>query len=683
MLACVFLLMVVAMYMALAGPYSLFKLKQAETTEIKTVIVIARHGDELPSSEAYFFGEQLKRRSSTDSSIDPNSDEETMGRLVRDPANQLTNIGKERMYLLGKFLKLRYYDRLLNGESQRLFVRSSDADKSLESAQLLVAGLNPPKSGSIWSPEPEHELAARWQPKAIHTTDESSDDLLSSRSKCLLNYEFSNQRSRSWKNSSKYLHLLNEFRHDLQVLRLNTGLDFEDDLEMLIDIEENLRARAASGNSPSWYTTTMAQRLTHIADVTSGCKFGQPEAQRLYAGRLLHSITEDILSRLDSGARGARVNVSRDQSESTSTNRERKRDKGISFLGRSSNRDALGEEDISINHKSMDHSSSVSRMKDARMSLYITDKLHLTALLHALKIYSTQPHYGFLLIIELHYDPSNRVHFLRLFTVNSLIYNVFPEPVRVNPTACPRDSVECSPEQFRQNIEHLAVDKKTWSNQLCSDSRQETTATTTPAIITTTAAATTTSSYEEARSNLQSTKPPQMSINEIAPVTESTIGPSSESSPDNQLTTVSTTIPSSPQSEPTTTSSVTEIGSTEVPSSSTSNSTLTTNSTEVQTNNDQSPASTTESLTTITTTMSQVADVTTISVAPTNSDATIPPTENTSSTLATTLAATLWSENQTHSLQEAKLDEAPGQMVVVNNSVESNEITSPNQNKDT
>lgn len=53
----VFGLVIVTLYMAFAFPYSLFHLKQTETTEIKSVIIVARNGERSPSPESYFIGE--------------------------------------------------------------------------------------------------------------------------------------------------------------------------------------------------------------------------------------------------------------------------------------------------------------------------------------------------------------------------------------------------------------------------------------------------------------------------------------------------------------------------------------------------------------------------------------------------------------------------------------------------
>ena len=449
MVGAVFLLMALTLYMAFAGPYSLFNLKQKETSEIKTVIVVARHGDVWPAPEAFFPSDGPERRQKRQ--------QDSLA------GQQLTNMGKERMYLLGKFLRLRYYERLLAGDPQRLSVRSANSDRCLESGQLLAAGLNPPRASSVWSSGTvDEELASRWQPKAVRASDERLDELLSSRSNCLLNFE--QLSSGEWKNSSKYLQLLNEFRHDLQVLRLNTGLEFEDDLEMLADIEQHLRARSARGQAPAWYTDTWAQRLAHISTSTLGAKFGRPIAQRLYAGRLLDVVARTIFAKMQAArADSFTVVMSEDEEELDSL-------KATELSGRQT----LGRQARALKANATETTTTTTTAnlpyeQQPSMSLYLTDRQHLTALLNALKIYSAQPHYGFLLIIELHHEPSSGAHFLRLFTVNSLSHNTFPEPVRVNPVACPLDSAECSPEQFEQNTRHLAVDKRTWWQQLCKD----------------------------------------------------------------------------------------------------------------------------------------------------------------------------------------------------------------------
>lgn len=402
----VFGLMAVTLYMAFAFPYTLLHLKQTETTEIKSVIIIGMNGESSPTPDSYYIGEE------------PPEELHTFG------YDQLTNTGKERMYLLGKFLKLRYYHLLLNGNPRKIYIRSSDSDKCLESAQSLLAGLNPPKNRWFWS-KSTSELN-NWQPKAIHTTDQSYDDLLSPESNC---FKLEQERL-LWKNSTKYQQLLSEFRHDMQTLRSNTGLEFEDDLEMLSGLEDALKTRKAyDDNTSAWYTNTFANRLAHIADVATGSRYASTSVQRLYVGRILHEIVQNVNTKI--------LYHQLDLSSKQGTNQDAE------------------------DNKIVQQTKYKSRLTEPDMYVYMTDKNRLASLMNSLQIYSSQPYFGSMLIIELHFDPINEVHFLRLFIVSSTSPNSFPEPLRVNPIACV-DSPECAPQQFEQNIRHLMLDKGSW-----------------------------------------------------------------------------------------------------------------------------------------------------------------------------------------------------------------------------
>lgn len=423
-------LMGVTIYMAFGFPYTLFHLKQTDTTEIKAVFIVGRSGEKSPSPDSYFIGEE------------PPSELHKIG------YGELTNIGKERMYLLGKFLKLRYYHLLLNGNPRKTYARAAALDRHLESAQALLAGLNPPKDSWFWSSTNE---LSEWQPKAVHSTATEYDDLLSIESNCFK----LEQDKMSWKNSTRYQQLLNEFRHDLQTLRANTGLQFEDDLEMLSEIEDALRTRKAFGeNVPAWYTSTFANRLGHIADVTTESRFNSASVQRLYVGRLLHEVAERI---------NTKILFHQQVLANVEAGRHELADGSLSSF----------KQEPQLVGTSSDNSGKANTIQaadDPNIFVYITDKQRLAALMSSLQIYSSEPRFGSLLLIELHFDPINKIHFLRLFTISSSSPNSFPEPLRVNPIAC-MDSVECAPQQFEQNIRHLMLDRRSWQEACLSNSK--------------------------------------------------------------------------------------------------------------------------------------------------------------------------------------------------------------------
>ncbi len=92
---------------------------------------------------------------------------------------QLTPRGKMMQFKLGQYLRNRYNDLLGDEYSENvIYVRSTDVDRTLMSAQSNLAGLYPPKGGQVWNPE------LLWQPIPVHTVPIVDDNLLSSHSDC-------------------------------------------------------------------------------------------------------------------------------------------------------------------------------------------------------------------------------------------------------------------------------------------------------------------------------------------------------------------------------------------------------------------------------------------------------------------------------------------------------------------
>lgn len=81
--------------------------------------------------------------------------------------------GKETQYELGKYLRRRYNELLGPGYSpQKVYIRSSDTDRTLMSALCNAAGLFSPSGDQIW------EESISWQPVPIHTIPLNEDHLV-------------------------------------------------------------------------------------------------------------------------------------------------------------------------------------------------------------------------------------------------------------------------------------------------------------------------------------------------------------------------------------------------------------------------------------------------------------------------------------------------------------------------
>lgn len=93
-----------------------------------------------------------------------------------DGGGRLTQKGMNMEYNLGKFLRERYVmnntfiDRMYL--HTQVYIRSSDVERCLQSAESQLAGLYPPSGYQIWNP------TILWQPIPVHTVPKDSDVIL-------------------------------------------------------------------------------------------------------------------------------------------------------------------------------------------------------------------------------------------------------------------------------------------------------------------------------------------------------------------------------------------------------------------------------------------------------------------------------------------------------------------------
>ncbi|XP_014224950.1 prostatic acid phosphatase [Trichogramma pretiosum] len=94
------------------------------------------------------------------------------------PFGQLTNTGKHQHFLLGQWLRKRYADLLPEKYSPyEIYIRSTDVDRTLMSAEANLAGLYPPIDNEKWDLQ-------QWMPIPVHTAPESEDSLLAGKKFC-------------------------------------------------------------------------------------------------------------------------------------------------------------------------------------------------------------------------------------------------------------------------------------------------------------------------------------------------------------------------------------------------------------------------------------------------------------------------------------------------------------------
>lgn len=119
--------------------------------------VLYRHGDRTPS-EPY----------PTDPYADPSN--------WPVPFGALTVLGMQMHFSLGQWLRQRYGNVLLSPQytPNEIYVRSTDVDRTLQSAECNLAGLYTPSGNQVWN----RNLA--WQPTSVHTIPSDEDWLIGS-----------------------------------------------------------------------------------------------------------------------------------------------------------------------------------------------------------------------------------------------------------------------------------------------------------------------------------------------------------------------------------------------------------------------------------------------------------------------------------------------------------------------
>ncbi|XP_020798569.1 prostatic acid phosphatase isoform X2 [Drosophila serrata] len=241
--------------------------------QLKFVHVIYRHGDRTP--------------------VDP---------YPTDPWNnlkfwttgwgQLTNLGKQEHYDLGKWLRKRYSSLLSSKYSNEdIYVQSTDVDRTLMSAQSNLAGLYEPQGEDVWNP------AIQWQPIPVHTTPEKDDPILAAKAPCpAYDYELASLES-----SPEFVALAEKYSDLFAYLSEKSGRSVKTFLDASY-LNNTLFIESLYNMSlPEWTQKVYDhEELTYAANFAFAINTYTRNLARLKTGPLL----KDIFQRIDDKASG-------------------------------------------------------------------------------------------------------------------------------------------------------------------------------------------------------------------------------------------------------------------------------------------------------------------------------------------------------------------------------------------
>ncbi|KAM4666254.1 lysosomal acid phosphatase isoform 1-T1 [Amazona ochrocephala] len=210
---------------------------------------------------------------------------------------QLTQVGMRQQWELGRALRQRY-GGFLSGmyRRQEIFIRSTDYDRTLMSAEANLAGMYPPEGAQIFNPN------ISWQPIPVHTVDRSDERLLKFPLTPCPRYE---QLQNETRHSAVYINKTKENWQFLQMVANKTGIR-DVSLEGVWSVYDTLFCEQVHKmDLPEWATPDVMTRLKQLKDFGFEFLFGiqdRVEKARLQGGVLLGHIRKNLTKAADVSA---------------------------------------------------------------------------------------------------------------------------------------------------------------------------------------------------------------------------------------------------------------------------------------------------------------------------------------------------------------------------------------------
>ncbi|RLW10324.1 hypothetical protein DV515_00002338 [Chloebia gouldiae] len=180
--------------------------------------------------------------------------------------------------------------------SWQIFIRSTDCDRTLMSAEANLAGLYPPRGQEMFNPN------ISWQPIPVHTVPESDERLLKFPLTPCPRYE---QLQTETRHSAEYINKTKENWQFLEMVAKETGIR-DVSLESIWSVYDTLFCEQAHKmDLPGWVTPEVMTQLKELKDFGFEFLFGihnRVEKARLQGGVLLDHIRKNLTKAANASA---------------------------------------------------------------------------------------------------------------------------------------------------------------------------------------------------------------------------------------------------------------------------------------------------------------------------------------------------------------------------------------------
>ncbi|KAL3270630.1 hypothetical protein HHI36_021163 [Cryptolaemus montrouzieri] len=194
---------------------------------------------------------------------------------------QLTDAGKKEQYELGQWFRKRYGSFISANYSENdIYVKSTDVDRTLMSAEANLAGFFPPQNEFV------ENLA--WQPIPVHSTKETEDELLAMKKSCPKYDKLSKELGKE-----PFFKNLSHTYHDLYAYLTRFSGTTVSDPDTVEYIYNTLTIeRSFNFTLPPWTVNVFPKKMEYLSSLSFAMDTYTTDLARLKTGPFFNLITE-------------------------------------------------------------------------------------------------------------------------------------------------------------------------------------------------------------------------------------------------------------------------------------------------------------------------------------------------------------------------------------------------------